>query len=830
MSKVKTKNNTLFLPREKIWVNPSVFQLQTSETIYNEIPWESIRNKNFKEVYGELHKISYTDPLRNTGWDYLRFLDCSIFTPAANAFNISEKSNRGTNIKPSYTPHLKGTTPFKEFWKEELRRIMYGYEPIVDGEPCGIRIPGEYYFYLNYAVIQNIKKDSKGNVTDKRTFPSFLAMDYYYFRELEARERPDLYSLPSDYKKPLTVTKSRRKGFSFKAAAGCVWVTAFPTKDNAKVIIASDTGYDSTLCFKKAMVIVDWLTDYTPFGRKDPGSTKDNGGWKHITMSLQDDSGRFIFGLENTKTRKRIGRLTEIMTQSLANKADKISGEGVQRIYFEEAGKISDLKKAWAFARESLKAGSLWRGIAIIFGTGGSMIREDGGKGHSHDFSELFKNPTSQQLAAFDNIYEYDNSQEKCGWFVADMWANFGAEIIINGIKYKALDENGNANHWAAELCLNSERIITLTSGKKSDYDMLLTQRCKTPSEAFLVTQGTVFPTSDLLARDSYIKMGKIGYEGLRVKGELIEIGNNVTFKPDLDNRLFAIDTYPIETNMLDREGCLLRYEPPLKIDGVIPEGSYIISVDPIGQNTVAGKSLTSIIVMRTPKYAHKFGPEKIVMTYRGRAKINPQGHIHELLIKISKYYNAKITFENDRDGGILQYFIRKGELGRLMSKPEMTLSKYIPNSKTMMREYGHSMGSSRHKRIGEDLLLEWLLKRQPKRKLVDSNNEIVEVEGLRNLDMLEDKAIIEELTHYRRDGNYDSVMALMGAIIQINEHFNEDFVSNFIEDQRGETISNYWVGLHVNLYGSDKEKYDYELNKNNTNRKNKIEWQDDSF
>ena len=136
---------------------------------------------------------------------------------------------------------------------------------------------------------------------------------------------------------------------------------------------------------------------------------------------MTDDYGRFTFGLENTKTKKRTGRLSEIMTVSLAVKADKASGEGVQRIYFEESGKIGNLKKSWAFARESLKIGEAFRGLAILFGTGGSMVKDNGEKGSSRDFSELFFAPIANELAPFKNIYEYNDSDKYCGYFVCDM-------------------------------------------------------------------------------------------------------------------------------------------------------------------------------------------------------------------------------------------------------------------------------------------------------------------------------------------------------------------------------------------------------------------------
>jgi len=827
----KTRNNTLYIPREKRWINPNVFELLTEQDIQEAIP-EGIQDTQFKKLYGELSRLSTQDPVSNTMWDYLKFTNVDIFRPAAIAFSASKFAVVGTNLMPSYTQHIKGTIAYRNFWKEELKRIINGYEPTVNGEPCGIRISGEFYFYLNYCVIELMQKDEHSEeMVGSRDFPHFLVMDYYFFKEIDARERPSLYDLPKSYKKVgIVVAKSRRKGYSFKAASGAVWVTAFPKSKNSsppKVLIASDTGRDASLCFKKCVVIIDWLTEYTPFGRKDPGNPRTNGGWKHILMSMTADSGSFTFGLQNTKTTVRKGRLSNISTVSLANRPDKAAGEGADRVYFEEAGKTEKLKDAWEFTRPVLKPGAIIKGLAIIFGTGGSMVKANGEKGHSYDFSELFNEPLSAELAAFDNIYEYERTEKKAGWFVPEMWACFGAEVTVNGRTYAALDSNGNAAFWVAELYINKERKIKQEHGDKSQFNKYLTQYCKTPKEAFLTPEGNVFPVADLYARDSAIRLSKHGYEGLRVKGELVESGDSVYFQVDLDNKLTPMDKRMVTS--LDKEGCLLRYEAPRKLHNKVPDGAYIISVDPIGQNTVSGKSMTSIIVMKTPKYVHEFGCERIVCTYRGRANDRPQQHVHELLMKLSKYYNAKITFENDRDGGILQYFIRKKQLTRLMLKPEMTISKYLPNSKTLLREYGHSMGSTRHKQIGEDLVLEWLLTRHNNRKVVNEYDEVVEIEGARNLDMIEDRALLEELMAYNRKGNFDTVMSLMGAIIQINEHWNEDFLAHARQMDGVDSVSSFWKGLYVNNYGTAKEKMIHKENqRNNGNTKDSISWYND--
>lgn len=58
-------------------------------------------------------------------------------------------------------------------------------------------------------------------------FPDFLLMDYYWFLELEKNENPGRYGLPLHEKKGMIVAKARRKGWSFKNAAGLAWKYSF---------------------------------------------------------------------------------------------------------------------------------------------------------------------------------------------------------------------------------------------------------------------------------------------------------------------------------------------------------------------------------------------------------------------------------------------------------------------------------------------------------------------------------------------------------------------------------------------------------------------------
>lgn len=1146
-------------PKESMVINPSVAYLVSNEDIKNSLPNSTIL-KRIEPIYGKLSRFStdYT-PVHNLHWDYLFFTDSSIFAPAGNAFMKSVEATKGTRVKPSYTNFLPGTKAHKKFWEEEFLRITKGYEPLINGKPCGIRIPGEYYFYLNYGWMQKVEFNDEGEVIrDMSGMPDFLTMDYYYFREMEARENPRRFELPNSYKQSMSITKSRRKGFqqplsslliteegfikmgdvkigdkiygpngstvnvtniypqgvddvyevsfldgrkvlcgedhlwevhsrnrgkkgrsskvvqtkdlindlivigkksnaykhfirpievvpfkkqelplhpyvlgsmigdgnitkqlkfctadnesldrvlkllndqfedrysatqsngdvynyrlvynheskeelaelkskygsskycnrvnpvheilrgfklnctsenkyipdqykfssydqrlellrglmdtdgsisshgdmsystnsiqladdvaelirsigihctykrklsnngvyriyihsnepifhlqrkldrinrdkkitsytaitsikkldtkeeqqcievdsndhlyltdgyipthnSYKAGAGAVWCTAF--KNKAKVLIASAQGKDATLCFQKAMDIIDHISKYTPFGRKNPGRPQDNGGWKHITMSKTQDSGHFTFGLLNTRTGERAGRQSEIATASLFQKADAASGEGLTRLYIEEAGKISNLGDAWTFSLESMRVGSVYRsGIAIIFGTGGSMVAANGKKGSSQDFANIHDRPETVGVASYENIYEYKPSQRKCGYFVSDMWANFGSRITLDGKTYFGLDQQGNAIFWVAELAINKERIGKRPPiGKKKAYDKFLTQRCKTPGEAFLITTGSRFQTEDLVERRTQIATSRGGFESLRMPGELVEVDGRIEWIPKpMEEPLLNT------TNEAEREGCFIRYEPPQKMYGQIPDDAYIISVDPIGMNTDTGKSLTAIIVFKTNKYEEWIGPEKIVGIYFGRKRIKPQDYVHRLLLKLSKYYNAKISVENDRDGGIPQYFIRKGEAARLMGPPITTLEKIMPGAKSSKRPYGHSMSSVRHKQIGEDLLYEWLDSRGTKKTYYDTETgeKTIEV-GTRNIDRLEDELLINQLINYERNGNYDLVMAMMGIVVQLKEWYDPDEYGEWQEDN----ISDQLLNWKLKKYGSYEDK-----------------------
>lgn len=724
--------------------------------------WATILDEVPDSVRGRVSDLSLRNPVGNSGLPYYYFTDSSIFTPAANAFRESERTSpRGT--QPSYTPYLEGTTAWKQFWRQEYERCLYGYEPEIDGEPCGIRITGEHYFYLNYCrIVQKHEDEKTGKVTKREDFPEFLSMDFYWFHMLERAENPERFGGSTFDKRHIIMAKARRKGWSYKNAAGAVYIYSFVP--NGKVVIGSQFGDKGKITFNMAMTMIDFLNKYTEFGQPwvQRRQTKND---CFILSGAEED-------IDGVKTYK--GIRTSIETVSFKDKPDAAAGLYATRFLFEEAGQIEELKAAFEFSEPTLRDGDYLTGIAIIYGTGGDM--EKGAK----EFSEMFYHPKAHGLMDYDNIYEEGINSGTCGWFVDDLWFRPG-EITIEGELYKAVDKNGNAHRWVAEITLDKEREIKKKSSRET-YSTFVTQRCKTPSEAFLIVQGNVFPVAELQSIHAR-KRALNEFSLLGRNGKLVDSIAGVKFVPDLRGELFAIDSYPLRSSETSREGCVVQYEAPREIEGYVQPGAYIVCMDPIDIDQDGAESLCAIYVLKTMKYAPIIGGDEIVMEYVGRPKEDTIDTCSRIAYLMCKYYNAKLSHENDRGGkSVADYFIKNRAYHMLLKPPARMVSGHIQNSRTLLRKVGHSMSSPQMKELGEIYLKRWLLTIRGKDR---EGNEI------RNMDMIPSKALYEELIMYNRDGNFDRVLALMGGVLQIQELFNE-FKEQ--EQEKSESIGTWFA------------------------------------
>lgn len=675
--------------------------------------------------------ISLRDPVSNLEWDFLLFKDSKVFTPAANQFEENKRAGR-----ECYTTALPGTSQYYKYWKEQHYRCLNGYEV------GGVYITGEHYFYLNFCRIEKKVVKDDGRETKELGFPDFLAMDFYWYLELEKNENPVKHGYKNTDKKSMIMTKARRKGWSYKNAAGALWVYTFFEK--SRVVIASEIEDKATNTFNMVLTMSNFLNEFTEFrhARLKNTQTFIRSGW------VEKINGQDV----------EKGYRSEIKLLTLKDKPDKSAGLSCTRFIFEEAGLIHHLKKAYRFAEPTLRDGEIWIGIAVIFGTGGDSL------GSTADFAEMFYDTESYGLAQYDNIYEEEPVNGVCGYFVDEMWFRPGASYVDkSGKLHLSVDENGNSYKWVAELALDEERRMA-AKGSKESYEVSITQKCKTASEAFLKPEGNVFPVALLKQVESRLRRGN-RFRNIGTPGKLEwtkDKTNQVKFVPDF--KLEPIYEFPHKKGT-NTEGAVIIYQHPP--EGYYPSDMYKIGYDPVKFDIESGKSayksLASILVYKGhQKFDH--GYDEIVAEYTGRFESTDD--INEIAIMLSMYYNnAKIMHENEIGKDVIAYFKRKGKIHLLEAQPDSAMGKIIRNS-NVVRAYGAPM-NDKMKQACEKWCYNWLM---TERGTNDEGDVVY------NLDLIPSIGLIQELIAYNRDTNVDRVSALFQLMLIIEEYKETEF------------------------------------------------------
>ena len=79
-----------------------------------------------------------------------------------------------------YTSYRSGTKQHRDFWKEEFRRCIDGYES------HRYRITGDNYFFLNYYRLKNVTDVTVTGKGRQTGFPQFFSKQYEYFHRFRS--------------------------------------------------------------------------------------------------------------------------------------------------------------------------------------------------------------------------------------------------------------------------------------------------------------------------------------------------------------------------------------------------------------------------------------------------------------------------------------------------------------------------------------------------------------------------------------------------------------------------------------------------------------------
>lgn len=614
---------------------------------------------------------------------------------------------------------------YASFWKEELRRWKYGLVRESDGE----WIPGQLYFYWNYApiwlveIVKSNEKSAKKKGERVQEFAKPWLGDYLFYHYMEQGRNSGMHG---------KLLKARGVGFSFKmgSISPCNMYT-LPGSGNPNFHLASDKTFLSgdKGIWGKVLDTLDWIGQHTPLPKMRLVDDTRN---MHVQLGFKDEYG----------TRK--GNLSSVYGISLKDNPEKARGIRGPLIHYEEDGLFPNLEKAWNVNLKAVEDGDVGFGYMLAGGTGGT-------EGASFEGSEkLFYAPGAYNIYGVPNVYDRnaDGSQE-CGFF----WGGY-------------LNRNGCYDETVGEPDV-IKALIEIFKGRfkikysSTDPNAITQKKAEepiTPQEAIMRTEGTVFPVADLKDHLANIAIKRDTFLAEHYVGELIRTSQGVEWRPS--DTKYPLRSY--DKDNTNREGCLEIFEMPKRnANGDIPWGRYIAGIDPIDADT--GPSLFSMQIM-------DLFTDRIVAEYTGRPRLAEDAY--EICLRALEYYNAQANYESNLKG-LFSYFDRKNKLHYLCDVPQIIRDMQLMKATNL---YGNNAkGTKANKELnkwGRKLQADWML--QP--ALTQGDDEILNLHTLRGL------AYIEECIKWNSDGNFDRVSA--GGMLFILREERAKITTSAIENQ----------------------------------------------
>lgn len=615
-----------------------------------------------------------------------------------------------------YDDGMFNSYQYHEFWNQERERCLNGYSV------GGMKITGYHYWYLNHwpiVMTRKIEEDLYGEVTKKKRakrvvdFADFWDVDYEFFNEVEQAE------INGEH---IVWLKPRGVGASYKGS-GMAGRNFFVIPYSKSFMFAHLGEY-----LTEDGLFTKWLLGRSYINKPHPKESRYLSAFGRPS-DYKKDSNKIHYKASSNIGGEERGYMSELMGVSFKDDYQKGRGKRGKLILWEEMGAFPNVDKAWNITRDSVEEQDAVFGLMLGFGTGGTKAADFGA------MERMFYNPKAYNVRCFDNIWDEGMKGTKCALFTP----------ATRTIQFK--DKFGNSDEVKAKKFYDNERTEAM---KSPDPNVIIQRKAEhpyTPQEAILNVSSSVLPSNE--AREWRLKVTGQGLYNQGINGKLENINGEIKFLPNTN--LKPIMDYPHNIKD-DLTGCVVVYYPPYRKNGLVPNNTYIICVDPYAFDQSSDmESIGAAYVYMQP---NRFQPpgDRLVATYFGRPLM--QDDFNKNLFNLSLYYNAKIGFENDR-GNIIDYAKRFKMLDRLADEFELAFDADLKGSK-VKRGFGMHMGSGKdniRKNKGDKFLADWLL--TPRGTTEDG---IVRL----NLHTIYCPSTLKEIELYRSDGgNFDRISAL---------------------------------------------------------------------
>lgn len=489
--------------------------------------------------------------------------------------------------KGVYTDFPEGTKPYKEFWKEQMKRCVEGYTV---GK---YRITGDHYFFLNFYRMQTAIQGSTKAVTGRsESFPSFLAKQYEFFHYVEMCEYLGM-----------DVCMLKARGLGFSEILACLGVRPFTTTREFRTVYTADSEGHLNPTLTKVWKQLNWL------------NTNTQGGMKHLRQKI-DNMFRKRASMINAQG-DEYGPMAEI-EGIVADNPTKVRGDRTERLIFEEAGSNKNMITSWVQGDALVNLGGVKVGVKISGGTGGDSGPALAG------LAKMFNDPMSYNILPYKHFHTRDGSVQYSGFFIPAHEFSLRKEYldnrgVTNSVEFKKFYEKKRAG-------MKGQDAITYAA-----------ENCFTPDEA-LLKQGDNLFDAELLSE----QLTRIAT--IRDLPKPIPMG--LTWDRSGDKAHSRVNAHKMHDSPL-----LVLEEPLRDQDGNVYKNLYVAGIDGIdqGQNDSASTYDVSDFCIVIKKRVFGMNSPQYVAIYKERPKNVKTAY--DMAFKLLVWYNAQAMLEYTKMG-----------------------------------------------------------------------------------------------------------------------------------------------------------------------------------
>jgi hypothetical protein len=686
-------------------------------------------------------------------------------------YSVAAKKSGKSNFEGGYyTKFVRGTYPWKNYWKNEKDKTTKGI--IVDG----YFIPPFYYWYLNFCPIYD-------DLAKKRRLPDVWDGDLWYMHYV---------TLAILLGKHVGGVKGRQKGYSYKHMAILYWSYCW-----------GESSVNTVGAFDEKLVKKSWrflegyrkhINTYTAW-KRGPVLPK-NLEWNEATL-----------GQDNTP----YGNLSILKGVTFKQSAFNDVGGATTFFNYEEPGVSPTLLETFEAMRPALVKGSETTGTIIACGSVGELEDAEGLK-------TVFYNPDDYDFLSVKNIWDKNITpeNERCCIFISEAYNMIGTDKDgLVELDRPFMDDQGHSDvEFSMKWIEKMEEKIKNSSKKAELKQLQLSQKCTSPEQAFAQRKMSEFPIELLKKQQERIKLKEStnSWEFKPQKGLFEEVEGRTILNT---RNLPPEHAYPINAEWEDKRGVWTLYELP---DENAEFFTYFACVDAIEvDETSTSASIASVDIFKTSievtykdqtgKIQKRIEGDKLVATYRGRFKTAQQ--TNEQIWMGLRLYNA-FTYPERNKPNFINYMRSIGKAEKYLAREQD-----VPMFKDLNIKNNNNANNSKfgfHK--GDNTEIWKYFKAYAKeyfhteynRTTFTKNGEEQLLKIFTGIDRIDDYWLLEEFIRYvevkgKAKGNYDRLVSFMGALFITKIYQQNRFIKRKSEIVE-ETKPAYKPPRSINMLG----------------------------